>query len=557
MPLEQQHQHMAEKDNLKYKKPIVQEFGYKQYPVGSFKKGEDVDTGETLFNIASHPFTAASQYFRGQPVSGKGDQNIFDYALDFVPLFLAAKSAHDLPKDIKSKNYASGFLDLVSIFAPLPMTPKSRIVSDVVSHIPSERPPFIYKDMYPQKNGIYKPVTVITDGDVADEIIGLGPTPVVPLGVPEYKVGPNKFLHGNYDSFNKAVEGVKDNSKTTQNSIMRNLFKPFKVGGNTIDSSNMNDSSVKESEIPSRSNSTSNPETVSEYVGNGQYNINPYFSGFNALAMGVTYAANQADEKRKRNKELEDYIKSIQPKPRVSESEDGLNNIPMYKIGGKVVTVYSDNDPRLRAYNDSLQLYNNMQLPSSEEMYKYVAVPHNNDFFSEDYRTGKKLKGRDVVRSSIKNAGRPIQPHSDLVKRPEYENFIDLGTITEDGKNIMYGSKIYELFDKPVNEVKYIRPVELFDVNSYGWKVQDGMWTRKSKGMKTGGLNPEKARKILEDGKVRGKELTDKQRKFFGSIIKAEAGLDNSDSFTEGQEVELSPEEIKKYQSLGYKFEIL
>lgn len=33
-----------------------------------------------------------------------------------------------------------------------------------------------------------------------------------------------------------------------------------------------------------------------------------------------------------------------------------------------------------------------------------------------------------------------------------------------------------------------------------------------------GRLTPQKARKILEDGKIRGKKLTPKQRRFFGAI---------------------------------------
>ena len=38
------------------------------------------------------------------------------------------------------------------------------------------------------------------------------------------------------------------------------------------------------------------------------------------------------------------------------------------------------------------------------------------------------------------------------------------------------------------------------------------------KGFKKGGLAPEKAKKILEDGTAQGKKLTDKQKRYFGYI---------------------------------------
>lgn len=106
---------------------------------------------------------------------------------------------------------------------------------------PYEQSPHIYKDMYPVK-GIYQPRTVITDGAVKNEILGLEPTPVVPLNRIEYPNTPNKFLNKKFDDFGKMEKGVNNINppRQSQENILNNLFKrtnPNPIENNPISNS--------------------------------------------------------------------------------------------------------------------------------------------------------------------------------------------------------------------------------------------------------------------------------------------------------------------------------
>lgn len=70
-------------------------------------------------------------------------------------------------------------------------------------------------------------------------------------------------------------------------------------------------------------------------TGTGKYDFNPYFKAFNTAAFGVTSIANEITEAKNRRDEYNQYLKSLLPRPQFNPYEDGLNNIPVYKTGGK------------------------------------------------------------------------------------------------------------------------------------------------------------------------------------------------------------------------------
>jgi hypothetical protein len=80
-------------------------------------------------------------------------------------------------------------------------------------------------------------------------------------------------------------------------------------------------------------------------TGTGQFDFSPEFQGFNALAQITTGVANMANDAKARRYENDQYLKALMPQPKYNVNEGGLNNIPMYGVGGQnPPKVYTDKE---------------------------------------------------------------------------------------------------------------------------------------------------------------------------------------------------------------------
>jgi len=118
-------------DNLTYQKPIVDSFvrdasgniisnpvvaqsiANPQKP-GTFSTTKDRSKLKNAYDIVTNPFTAAQQLITKQPVTGRGEQNIYDKSLDFIPAMLAARELPKIPENLKKGNYVSAGLNALS-----------------------------------------------------------------------------------------------------------------------------------------------------------------------------------------------------------------------------------------------------------------------------------------------------------------------------------------------------------------------------------------------------------------------------------------------------------
>ena len=211
------------KDNLRVNKPMASNFitdpltgGYVKDPArataltqtapnpGTISKYKSRGMLENAKDIVLNPMTSAQQLVNKQPVTGRGKKNLYDYAFNASPVMMAARQVPEIPGNLRRGEYLQAGMNALTL---APFLPKGlpRVYSEGQ---PYEGAPHIYKDMYPI-NGRYQPRTVITDAGVKNEILGLEPTPVVPLNQIDYPVTPNKFFSQKYPDFGKMEPGRK------------------------------------------------------------------------------------------------------------------------------------------------------------------------------------------------------------------------------------------------------------------------------------------------------------------------------------------------------------
>lgn len=93
----------------------------------------------------------------------------------------------------------------------------------------------------------------------------------------------------------------------------------------------------------------------------GQYEMAAPFQYLNQALLGANMIMGEVNDARTERQEQERYIQMIQPKPYANFNEAGISNVPVYmQKGGKLrepIYVEDPNDPRLRKYNDSMQVH--------------------------------------------------------------------------------------------------------------------------------------------------------------------------------------------------------
>lgn len=103
--------------------------------------------------------------------------------------------------------------------------------------------------------------------------------------------------------------------------------KKYSIGGDNLDS----DWHFDVDNIPFPN--TEDSPKKQKYNG-GTLEFNPFFKMVNGIAQSLTFLSNANAERKQRKKEYQDYLKELIPAPQISTIENGLNNIPMYAIGG-------------------------------------------------------------------------------------------------------------------------------------------------------------------------------------------------------------------------------
>ena len=286
--------------------------------------------------------------------------------------------------------------------------------------------------------------------------------------------------------------------------------------------------------------------------------------------------------------------------------------MPVLQTGGRAPIYTSNpNDPRLRAYNDSLKLYN-LNPKIANEYLKVKAAESRVVFPSStlSYNKDNTHKVRPDINLGLNGKGHGVEEYKQSVNkfREFFDNAIGKSSIQPSVKNPKYKTldtwipktpkdlatgrtdlkpeQMMELlYKKPVQPVIYqpepkidtpkkrqtsysrnlsIVPIEaakptvsqsLYDSSkptNWSFTYPTGQYNEQKtmyfpdrdswkkfvdqqklsnsqetseQGtatgyMKKGGLTPNKAREILHDGKVHGKKLTEKQRRFFGAMSK-------------------------------------
>lgn len=240
----------------------------------------------------------------------------------------------------------------------------------------------------------------------------------------KYYTGTND-QYGQQDAFLQYLEGQQQtNPYTGQQFDPENIQEPI----NTFDASQSFKDRLKKqrqtiSPIRQYENDTLQYDIT---TGTGKYDFNPYMKGLNTLAQGATFLANQKNEVDQRREERNRYLQALMPKPQFNQYEDGLNNIPIYKEGGKQnpPKIYTDRKQFERAqrmYNDSLDAYNKgkkvLEIPlfqkggkynqptTSDSLNVYNSQKAVNNFYDNEVKNGR-LK-QDIIDS--------ITPATDLI----------------------------------------------------------------------------------------------------------------------------------------------
>lgn len=107
--------------------------------------------------------------------------------------------------------------------------------------------------------------------------------------------------------------------------------------------------------IPTQTNSISK---IRKMQGTGVYEQNPYVTGFNELATGVTGIANLINNNKLKKREEAQVLESLQPAYFENKEGNGLNNLPMYtKYGGGKKQTGGGSGPR-RLAPEEMQQWN-------------------------------------------------------------------------------------------------------------------------------------------------------------------------------------------------------
>lgn len=231
-----------------------------------------------------------------------------------------------------------------------------------------------------------------------------------------------------------------------------------------------------------------------------------------------------------------------------------ITELPLAQQGGRTpIYVNNPNDPRLRAYNDSLNLYkaseeNRQWLLSNPNIKKpiynsaYPALSINGKIQPTGSYEGDVVNtvGVNVNKYAFNKYKKPVQPviyqkeqkDYPIVTRPgaQVRGTITPGQMTRD--TTQDGVPIYGPANSTIGYWNngefspYTGVNQRGTVNNPDTELMQNSEALKKylrgKGLnfKKGGLTPNKARQILHDGTVHGEPMTEKQRRFFGAKSK-------------------------------------
>lgn len=111
-------------------------------------------------------------------------------------------------------------------------------------------------------------------------------------------------------------------------------------------------------------------------------NILGYSDPFKVLNIGLNLTqgiAGVVNDAKTKKQEKYNLLKARYNRAYYNPYEQGLNNVPVYQAGGKPIVTYDKNDPRLKEYNDSLNLYNKSIQNRNDELASFPKlgfIPH-------------------------------------------------------------------------------------------------------------------------------------------------------------------------------------
>lgn len=228
-----------------------------------------------------------------------------------------------------------------------------------------------------------------------------------------------------------------------------------------------------------------------EQINTGLYDLHPMFKGVNTLALATTGIAQAINEGKNSRAERLKYLSTLQN--RFVENNPTLNEQPAYfKDGGEVNKDEYDTIPSYLYYLKAAQ--------AGDKDAQELAANHIRDVRGDGTSRAIQHIGNNLSHTNI----------HDMAKR---------GVGTETDPQIKH---LYSLInDNP----------DLIDKFDYSMPKNKDMAFSKPKMPYGGGpLTSEGAKEILKDGTIRGKKITDKQKRYFGYIAgggkpKAKYGL--------------------------------
>lgn len=298
-----------------------------------------------------------------------------------------------------------------------------------------------------------------------------------------------------------------------------------------------------------------------ETTGTGNYDFNDFFKVFNTAAQGITGLANANNDAKNRRLEEQIYLQSLIPKPSFNYNEDGLNNIPMYKLGGK-------NQPSANKAREILHDGEAHGKKLTDKQRKFFGAISN-----------KKQDGG--WHHNVDNIPFPINANQISNNKSLYfpETFIGPSDYPVDMQGTDYNwtftpvrkdyNQKYIPYQANYNNRPYILKKEFNDISKKS-TIDTIINTAQELGVTTPKNTPITGKKIFMD--PNNPTLATPQNDIWNNpngsdpLIKpvqkpkrtdTVADWFQSGGYNEGDEIELTQEEIKELQKKGYRFEIL